>query len=101
MEKAGHSVLEASDGMEGISVALSEHPNLIFLDVMIPKKDGWQVCREIKKTVDIPIIMITTCTQKIEEMRGWESGADDYIGKPWVPADLAQAVERALKKPAA
>ena len=97
LEKAGHEVLIAADGAEGLANAKKNNPDLIFLDVMIPKMDGWQVCREIKKSSQTPIVMLTTRTQKIEEMRGWEVGADDYVGKPWSPEKLKEILDRFLK----
>jgi DNA-binding response OmpR family regulator len=98
LEKAGYSVIEAADGIEGLLTVKTETPDLIFLDVMIPKMDGWQVCQEIKKKYSqIPVIMLTTLTQTIEEMRGWESGADEYVGKPWSVDQVLEIVAKFLK----
>lgn len=97
LEKAGHTVLEAADGVEGLLMVKNDAPDLVFLDVMIPKMDGWQVCREIKKLRSVPVVMLTTLTQKIEEMRGWESGADEYVGKPWTGEQLRDVLGKFLK----
>jgi DNA-binding response OmpR family regulator len=85
LEQAGFEVQEAGNGEEGVNAAQENPPNIIVLDVMMPKLDGWQVCRVLKsdfRTKKIPIIMLTARNQQIEELRGWESGADDYLTKP-------------------
>src|SRR5262245_59409176 len=99
LEKAGHQVLEAVDGQDGLEQAQSKPVDLIFLDVMIPKMDGWHLCKEVKghpKTKHIPVVMLTSCTQKIEELRAWESGADEFLAKPWMPAQVTDVLSRLL-----
>jgi CheY-like chemotaxis protein len=99
LERMGHEVVEAADGEEGVRCARAESPSLIFLDVMMPKKDGWQACRELKqeeKTRAIPVVMLTALQQTIEEMRRNGSGADDFLPKPWTPENLKEVVERWL-----
>jgi len=97
LEKAGHEVLEASNGEEGIHMAEEIMPDLVFLDVMMPKVDGLQVCRQIKatpKTAKIPVIMLTAADQQIDKLRGWESGADEFMAKPWDAVKLLELVDK-------
>jgi CheY-like chemotaxis protein len=99
LQKFGHEVIEAEDGEEAVQRALAESPNLIFLDVMMPKKDGWQACRELKlnaKTCAIPVVMLTALEQTSDEMQRHGSAADDYMSKPWAPENLKRIVERWL-----
>ena len=104
LESAGHAVVEASNGEEGLRLVETALPDLVFLDVMMPRLDGWQVCRQIKadpKTRAIPIVMLTACDQKIDQLRGWESGADEYMAKPWDPARLLELLEKWCPAPKA
>ena len=97
LEKAGHRVTEASHGEEGLRLVDAEMPNMVFLDVMMPKVDGWSVCRQIKsnpKTKGIPVVMLTALSQQIDQLRGWESGADEYLSKPWDPIQLIALVNK-------
>jgi DNA-binding response OmpR family regulator len=97
LEKAGHEVTEAFNGEEGIKLSEEFAPQLVFLDIMMPKVDGLQVCRQIKtnpKTEKIPVIMLTARDQAIDKLRGWESGADEYMAKPWDPVKLLELVDK-------
>ena len=97
LEPAGHLVAEASDGEAGLRLLESEPPDLVFLDVMMPRIDGWQVCRRIKanpKTQFIRVVMLTSMGQQIDQLRGWESGADEYLIKPWDPVKLLAVVNK-------
>ena len=90
LKKAGYDVVEAQDGDEGLMKAL-RRPDLIFLDVRIPKIDGWELCRLLKKeprTRDIPIVMLTVCAQPVQAEYGKNCGADAYLTKPWDPKEL-------------
>lgn len=101
LEQAGHRVIEAENGMDGLRLAGEQKPSLIILDVMMPRMDGWQVCRQLRQdreTRGIPVIMLTARTQQIEELRGWESGADEYLTKPCDHVRLLQAVEKTLRR---
>lgn len=89
-------VLEASDGEEGLKIAKEEHPTLIFLDVMMPKLDGFSVCKEIKEdpnTKDIYIIMLTAKGQEVDKKQGLLAGADEYITKPFDPELIISKIE--------
>ena len=97
LEKAGHEVAEAPDGEKGLQLLETSGADLVFLDVMMPRLDGWQVCRQIKnnpKTKDVPVVMLTALDQRIDQLRGWESGASDYLPKPWDPEKLFEAIHR-------
>jgi CheY-like chemotaxis protein len=83
--EAGHECAEATNGQEGLAAVIEKNPDLILLDVMMPKVDGLQVCRTLKKnpaTQSIPIVILTALGQDIDEMRGFENGADEYLTKP-------------------
>ncbi|OGR79113.1 MAG: hypothetical protein A2107_15840 [Verrucomicrobia bacterium GWF2_62_7] len=85
LESAGYEIAEAVNGEEGVNLAQQMPPDLIILDVMMPKVDGLLACRILKandKTRSIPIVMLTARSQQMEELRGWESGADEYLTKP-------------------
>ncbi len=85
LQKGGYEILEAINGTSGLDAARTQNPDLVILDVMMPKMDGWQVCRALRddpKTKALPVIMLTAKNQQIEEMRGWESGANEYVTKP-------------------
>jgi two-component system phosphate regulon response regulator PhoB len=102
LEAAGYAVSEAANGEEGITLAQKSHPDLIILDVMMPKVDGLLACRILKtneQTKAIPIVMLTARSQQLEEMRGWESGADEYLTKPCDHKHLLAVVARFLPGP--
>jgi CheY-like chemotaxis protein len=97
LESAGHDITEAPNGEEGIRMVDAVMPALVFLDVMMPKIDGWQVCRQIKsnaKTKAIPVVMLTALGQQIDQLRSWESGADEFLMKPCEPAKLLEIVNK-------
>jgi DNA-binding response OmpR family regulator len=99
LEQAGYQVVEAQNGEEGLALSVSCKPDLIFLDVMMPKMDGWQVCRSLKgnpATSQVPIVMLTACSKQVEELRGYESGANDYMMKPWDHNRLLEVVRKWL-----
>ena len=97
LEPLGHEVTEASNGEEGLRLLDTTAWDLVLLDVMMPRVDGWQVCRQIKtnsKTKAIPVVMLTALGQQIDQLRGWESGADEYLTKPWDPKELMRVTRR-------
>ncbi|MBI4387060.1 MAG: response regulator [Elusimicrobia bacterium] len=99
LEQSSYEVVEASNGEEGVRIAGDIRPDLIILDVMMPKVDGWLACRILKskeETKDIPVVMLTARSQQLEEMRGWESGADEYVTKPCDHQRLLAAVAQLL-----
>ena len=93
------TVLEAADGEEAVDVFLAEKDiDLIILDVMMPKMDGWQVCREIRQYSKVPIIMLTARGAENDELRGFELGVDEYISKPFSPKILVARVQAILRR---
>ena len=95
----GYECVEAADGEEAIDVFYSDKSiGLIILDVMMPKMDGWQVCREIRKESKIPIIMLTARSAEQDELLGFELGVDEYISKPFSPKILVARVEAILRR---
>ncbi len=99
LTKSGYEVLEAGDGEEAVDLFYKEKDiALIILDVMMPKMDGWQVCREIRQYSKIPIIMLTAKSDERDELLGFELGVDEYISKPFSPKILVARVEAILRR---
>ena len=94
----GHDVLEAADGNAGLELALGRNPDLLVLDLMLPGMDGLEVCRQIRRTSSVPIIMLTALGQVSDRVVGLEYGADDYVVKPFSPRELALRVGRVLDR---
>ena len=98
LEKEGYEVKTANDGAEGITVFRMYEPDLVLLDIMMPKKDGWQVCREIRAYSKVPIIMLTAKSDERDELLGFELGVDEYISKPFSPKILVARVTAILRR---
>ncbi len=98
LAKEGYSVLEAYDGATGLDLALSENPDLILLDVMLPKMDGFEVCRKIREKSSVPIIMLTAKEEEVDKVLGLELGADDYMTKPFSVRELTARVKANLRR---
>ena len=99
LAKSGYEVLEAEDGEKAIDLFLTiKDIALIILDVMMPKMDGWEVCREIRKNSSIPIIMLTAKSSEADELKGFELGVDEYISKPSSPKILVARAEAVLRR---
>ncbi len=99
LTRKNFQVLEAGDGEEAMDIFYREKDiNLIILDVMMPKMDGWEVCREIRKTSKVPIIMLTARSDERDELLGFELGVDEYISKPFSPKILVARVEAILRR---
>ena len=99
LQREGYSVLEAADGAEAMDVFYENKGiALVILDIMMPKMDGWQVCREIRQTSDIPIIMLTARSEERDELQGFELGVDEYISKPFSPKILVARVSAILRR---
>lgn len=98
LELEGYNVLEANDGLTGLEIALNERPNLILLDIMLPKLDGLSVCKRIKNVYNVPILMITAKDTEIDKILGLELGADDYVTKPFSTRELMARVKANLRK---
>ncbi len=99
LQREGYGVLEAGDGAEAMDIFYENKGiALIILDVMMPKMDGWQVCREIRQTSDIPIIMLTARSDERDELQGFELGVDEYISKPFSPKILVARVSAIIRR---
>ena len=98
LSRDGHRVLEASDGVTGLNLVRSHQPDLLVLDLMLPGMDGLDVCREIRRTSTMPVIMLTALGQESDRVVGLEYGADDYVVKPFSPRELALRVGRVLDR---
>ena len=99
LTREGYTVLEAGDGMEAMDVFYEDKDiALIILDVMMPKMDGWQVCREIRESSKVPIIMLTARSEERDELQGFELGVDEYISKPFSPKILVARVNAILRR---
>lgn len=92
----GYHVLEAADGKEALSLFQTHDADLIMLDIMLPELDGWSVCRRIRKTSNVPIIMLTARVDEDDTLLGFELGADDYVTKPYSPAVLLARAKRLI-----
>ena len=99
LTREGYTVLEAGDGMEAMDIFYADKDiALIILDVMMPKMDGWQVCREIRESSKVPIIMLTARSEERDELQGFELGVDEYISKPFSPKILVARVNAILRR---
>lgn len=98
MEKEGYEVLSVHNGKKAIEAFSMFTPNIVILDIMLPGADGWQVCREIRKISDIPIIMLTAKGETFDKVLGLELGADDYIVKPFEPKELVARIKAVLRR---
>ena len=98
LEKDGYEVRTVYNGSKAIDVFKEFAPNIIILDIMLPGADGWQVCREIKKISNIPIIMLSAKGETFDKVLGLELGADDYIVKPFEPKELVARVKAVLRR---
>ena len=96
--KDGFSTIEASDGEQAVHMALNEKPDLILLDVMLPKMDGFTVCRKLRESISTPIIMITAKEEEVDKVLGLELGADDYITKPYSTRQLMARIKANLRR---
>lgn len=97
-EKEGYKVLEAMDGQKGLELALGANPDLILLDVMLPKMDGFEVCKKVREKSSVPIIMLTAREEEVDKVLGLELGADDYITKPFSIRELSARVKANLRR---
>ena len=99
LQKEGYNTLEAYDGEEAVNIAIAEKPDLVLLDIMLPKMDGLTVCKRIRQTLNnIPILMLSAKDEEIDKILGLELGADDYITKPFSVRELMARVKANLRK---
>lgn len=98
LEREGFRPLTAGDGEAGVTLAGRHHPDLIILDLMLPKMDGWEVCRRLRRKTDVPVIMLTARGEEIDRVAGLTLGADDYVVKPFSPRELVARVKAVLRR---
>lgn len=94
----GYDVYEAEDGIEAVNLCRQNNYDIIIMDIMMPELDGFSVCREIKKEKDIPVIMLSARGEEFDRIHGFETGADDYVVKPFSPKELMMRVAAVLKR---
>ena len=94
----GHDVLVAKDGLEGLRLARESAPDILVLDLMLPKMDGVEVCRVLREASDVPIVMLTARYSEEDRLAGLDLGADDYITKPYSPKELCARVRAVLRR---
>ena len=98
LENDGYTVFVANDGKAAVETFEAKSPDLVLLDIMLPKMDGWQVCREIRKTSSAPIIMLTAKGETFDKVLGLELGADDYVTKPFEAKEVMARVKAVLRR---
>ncbi len=98
IEKEGFEVVIANDGRKALEMFEQENPDLIMLDIMLPELDGWQVCREIRKKSQCPIIMLTAKGEVFDKVLGLELGADDYVVKPFEAKEVIARIKAVLRR---
>lgn len=97
-EHAGFSVFTATDGESGLQTVFEHHPDLVILDVMLPKLDGWRVLERLREASNVPVLMLTAKGEETDRLRGLESGADDYLVKPFSPRELVARAKAILRR---
>ena len=98
LTKEGYNVVIVNDGASAVTAFQEESPSLVLLDIMLPKLDGWQVCREIRKFSDVPIIMLTAKGEVFDRVLGLELGADDYVVKPFDTKEIVARIKAVLRR---
>ena len=96
LKRDGHKVLTAGDGIEGLRLAREARPDLVVLDLMLPRLDGMEVCRVLRDETKVPIVMLTARVEEEDRLTGLDLGADDYVTKPFSPKELAARVRAVL-----
>lgn len=98
LKKEGYEVITAEDGEAGLDLVFSENPDLVLLDIMMPKMDGYEVCRKVREKSNVPIIMLTARADEVDKVVGLEIGADDYVTKPFGNRELLARVKAHLRR---
>lgn len=98
LNRDGHRVLAAGDGLQGLRIARESHPDLVILDLMLPGMDGLDVCRALRAESEVPIVMLTARVEEEDRLTGLDLGADDYVVKPFSPRELAARVRAILRR---
>jgi len=98
LEKEGFATRMVHDGAEALKLARRQNPGFVILDIMLPNVDGWEICRELRKLSDVPILMLTAREEEIDRVLGLSLGADDYVIKPFSPRELVERVKAILRR---
>ncbi len=98
LQREGFSTIAAFDGEQALVLARSHKPGFVILDLMLPKVDGWEICRRLRKISDVPILMLTAREEEIDRILGLSLGADDYVVKPFSPRELVERVKAILRR---
>ncbi len=98
LEREGFTTKTVHDGAEALARARQQTPGFVILDVMLPQVDGWEICRELRKLSDVPILMLTAREEEIDRVLGFSLGADDYVVKPFSPRELVERVKAILRR---
>jgi DNA-binding response OmpR family regulator len=98
LDRAGYRVLTAADGEAALDMAAADQPDLIVLDLMLPKLDGFEVCKRIREFSLVPVLMLTARGEQVDKLRGFEAGADDYLTKPFSPPELLARIQAVLRR---
>lgn len=98
LEREGFQTVVASDGLQALELVKRDKPAFVILDLMLPRLDGWGVCRQIRRTSDVPILMLTARGEEIDRVSGLTLGADDYLAKPFSPRELVARVKAILRR---
>jgi len=98
LQREGFDIVEAADGQEALARLEHTPADLVVLDIMMPNMDGWELCRELRKMYDIPLLMLTAKGETSQKIKGFELGTDDYLVKPFEPAELVVRVKALLKR---
>ena len=101
LEKEGYNVVMVHNGLDAVECFNAEEPDLVLLDIMLPQLDGWQVCREIRKVSETPIIMVTAKDETFDKVLGLELGADDYVTKPFDTKEIVARIKAVLRRTSA
>lgn len=98
LEREGFSTIHAADGLTGLQLARDRQPIFIILDIMLPRLDGWEVCRRLRTFSEVPVLMLTAREEEIDRVSGLAIGADDYVVKPFSPRELVERVKAILRR---
>jgi DNA-binding response OmpR family regulator len=98
LRQAGFEIIEASDGIDALAKLESGKVDLFIIDIMMPRMDGWELCRELRESYDLPILMLTAKGETSQKVKGFQLGTDDYLVKPFEPPELVERVKALLKR---
>src|SRR6266436_1349405 len=98
LQHEGFDVSEACDGVEALSILEQLKVEMVILDIMMPKTDGWELCRQLRRYYDVPVLMLTAKGETSQKLKGFQVGADDYLVKPFEPLELVARVKAVLKR---